>query len=184
SGGSLAERVREGPLPPEMAARIVRRVAEAVQHAHERGIIHRDLKPANILLGRPPSGSAGGTPGTGGPAEPTGHASTPGGRSEADGVVAKVTDFGLARMRESGLSVTGEAMGTPSYMPPEQARGQLKAMGPASDVYGLGAVLYCLLTGRPPFQAADPIETMRQVCDEEPVPPRQLNPSVPRDLAT
>src|SRR5947199_171577 len=89
----------------------------------------------------------------------------------------------LAR-RASRLSVTGEAMGTPSYMPPEQARGQLKAMGPASDVYGLGAVLYCLLTGRPPFQAADPLETMRQVCDEEPVPPRQLNPGVPHDLAT
>src|SRR5262249_32776550 len=142
------------------------------------------LKPANILLGGPPRGADGGTTGTGGPAEPTGLASTSSGRSEADGVVAKVTDFGLARIRESGLSVTGEAMGTPSYMPPEQGRGQLRAMGPASDVYGLGAVLYCLLTGRPPFQAADPLETMRQVCDEEPVPLRQLNPQVPHDLET
>src|SRR5205823_8306286 len=115
----------------------------------------------------------GGTTGTDGPAERTGLSSASEGRSAADTLVAKVTDFGLARTRESGLSVTGEAMGTPSYMPPEQARGQLKAMGPASDVYGLGAVLYCLVTGRPPFQAADPLETMRQVCDEEPVPLRQ-----------
>src|SRR5258708_3180169 len=69
-------------------------------------------------------------------------------------------------------------------MPPEQARGQVKAMGPASDVYGLGAVLYCLMTGRPPFQSSDPLETMRQVCQDEPVPPRQLNPRVPRDLET
>src|SRR5207248_5572071 len=104
-GGSLAERVREGPLPPDVAARIVRQVAQAVQHAHERGIIHRDLKPGNILLGGPPRGAAGGTTGTGGQAEPTGPASTPGGRSDADGLVAKVTDFGLARTRESGLSV-------------------------------------------------------------------------------
>src|SRR5262249_9238142 len=73
---------------------------------------------------------------------------------------------------------------TPAYMPPEQARGQRQAVGPASDVYGLGAVLYCLLTGRPPFQAADPVETMCQVCADDPVPPRQLNAGVPRDLET
>jgi hypothetical protein len=150
--GSLADRVREGPLPPRVAADVVGQVAQAVQHAHERGIIHRDLKPGNVLL------DEAGQP--------------------------KVTDFGLARTRESNLSVTGEALGTPSYMPPEQARGLVEAMGPASDVYGLGAVLYCLLTGRPPFQSADPVETMRQVCDEEPVPPRQLNPQMPRDLET
>jgi WD40 repeat protein len=99
-------------------------------------------------------------------------------------VVPKVTDFGLARMRESGLSVTGEALGTPSYMPPEQARGQVKVIGPRSDVYGLGAVLYCLLTGRPPFQSSDPVETMCQVCTDEPVPPGRLQPKVPRDLET
>ena len=90
----------------------------------------------------------------------------------------------MARTAESGLSVTGDALGTPSYMPPEQARGQHRDIGPPSDVYGLGAILYCLLTGRPPFQAADHIETMRQVCHEEPVPPRQLDPGVPRDLET
>src|SRR5205823_3738785 len=129
TGGSLAERVREGPLPAYLAARLVRQVAQAVQHAHERGVIHRDLKPANILLA-----SGGLTP-------------------PLAGFEPKVTDFGLARTQESGLTVAGEVMGTPSYMPPEQARGQLKAVRPASDVYGLGAVLYCLLTGRPPFQA-------------------------------
>jgi serine/threonine protein kinase len=96
----------------------------------------------------------------------------------------KLTDFGLARTLDSDLSVTGEVMGTPSYMPPEQVRGQHKEVSAASDVYGLGAVLYCLLTGHPPFQSSDPYETMRQVCDAEPVPPRQLNPNIPLDLET
>jgi hypothetical protein len=178
TGGTLADRVRKGPLPPAVAARLVRQVAEAVQHAHERGVIHRDLKPANILLtgggADPGPGSDEGPPCSG----PSGDAAV------WEGCTAKVTDFGLARMRESGLSVTGEVIGTPCYMPPEQARGEVRGTGPASDVYGLGAVLYCLLTGRPPFQSADPIETMRQVCQEDPVPPRQLNPQVPRDLET
>src|SRR5262249_13191224 len=96
----------------------------------------------------------------------------------------KLTDFGLARTRESELSVSGEAMGTPSYMPPEQARGDLKRVGPASDVYGLGAVLYALLTGRPPFQSPSPHETMRQVLHDEPLPTRQVTPGVPLDLGT
>jgi hypothetical protein len=180
TGGSLAEQVREGPLPPREAAIIVRQVAEAVQHAHEHGIIHRDLKPANILLAGSPRGSDGQVS-SGGSGEVTGAS---GNSSQGGAVAARVTDFGLARMRESGLSVTGEALGTPSYMPPEQARGQIKEMGPGSDVYGLGAVLYCLLTGRPPFQSSDPVETMRQVCEDEPVPPCRLNRSVPYDLQT
>ena len=182
TGGSLADRVREGPLPPRQAARLVRLVAEAVQFAHDQGIIHRDLKPANILLGGQIAGRPGTTTSVAGATNPT--PSDPSGKQSLDGLVPKVADFGLARTAESDLSVTGHALGTPSYMPPEQARGQHRDIGPPSDVYGLGAILYCLLTGRPPFQAADHIETMRQVCHEEPVPPRQLDPGVPRDLET
>jgi serine/threonine protein kinase len=127
AGGSLQGLVQKGPLPPHEAARLVRITAEAVQHAHDHGVIHRDLKPHNVLF-----------------------------EDREDGV-PKLTDFGLARItEEGGLSVTGDVMGTPSYMPPEQARGELKAIGPAADIYSLGAVLYCLLTGRPPFQAATP----------------------------
>jgi WD40 repeat protein/serine/threonine protein kinase len=153
-GGSLAARVREGPLPAREAAGLVQEVTAAVAYAHRQGIIHRDLKPANILLdgdGRP-----------------------------------RVTDFGLAKQlqRDSGLTASGQVMGTPSYMPPEQAAGRTDAIGPAADVYALGAILYCLLTGRPPFQAASVMETLQQVLQREPVPPRQLNPGVPRDLET
>jgi formylglycine-generating enzyme required for sulfatase activity len=154
-GGSLQDRLKESPLPPREAAQIVQRVAEAVQHAHDKGIIHRDLKPANILLA-----------------------------TDEAGTTPKLTDFGLARPSESAMSVTGEAMGTPNYMPPEQAQGQKARTGPRSDVYGLGAVLYCALTGRPPFQSASMMETLRQVLNEEPVSPRRLNPGVPRDLET
>jgi serine/threonine protein kinase/formylglycine-generating enzyme required for sulfatase activity len=154
-GGSLQDRLKESPLPPRDAAQVVLHVAEAVQHAHDRGIIHRDLKPANILLA-----------------------------SDEAGTTPKLTDFGLARTSESAMSVTGEAMGTPSYMPPEQAQGQKARTGTRSDVYGLGAVLYCALTGRPPFQSASMMETLRQVLNEDPVSPRRLNPGVPRDLET
>jgi WD40 repeat protein/tetratricopeptide (TPR) repeat protein len=151
-GTSLAARVAEGPLPPREAAELVRQVCEAVQYAHERGVIHRDLKPANVLL------DAQGRP--------------------------KVTDFGLAKklQSDSGLTQTGQVMGTPSYMPPEQAAGN--NVGPAADVYALGAVLYCLLTGRPPFQAANSMDTLLQVINQEPVAVRQLNATVPRDLET
>jgi WD40 repeat protein/serine/threonine protein kinase len=153
-GRSLAARMAEGPLAAREAAEIVRAVSGAVQYAHELGVIHRDLKPANILLDRR------GTP--------------------------RVTDFGLAKLTESGsdLTGTGQVLGTPSYMPPEQAAAKVSAVGALSDVYSLGAILYGLLTGRPPFQAATPVETLLQVRQQEPVSPRQLNPAIPLDLDT
>ncbi|MCI0638389.1 MAG: serine/threonine protein kinase [Gemmataceae bacterium] len=153
-GGSLAARLQDGPLPPREAAGLVRQVAEAVAYVHERGIVHRDLKPANVLL------DAGGQP--------------------------RVSDFGLAKQvqRDSGLTASGQVLGTPSYMPPEQAGGLTEQVGPAADLYALGAMLYCLLIGRPPFQAATVMETLKQVLEQEPVPPRRLNPAVDRDLET
>lgn len=152
AGQSLAEKLLAGPLSPREAAELMEKVARAVQYAHDKGVIHRDLKPANVLLDQE------GRP--------------------------RVTDFGLAKLsaREESLTETGQAIGTPGYMPPEQVEG--KSAGPQSDVYGIGAILYALLTGRPPFQAATLIETLQQVRHSEPVPPRQLNPSVPRDLDT
>jgi eukaryotic-like serine/threonine-protein kinase len=153
-GQSLAQRLADGPLPPREAAALMVRVAEAIDYAHRRGVIHRDLKPGNILLDR------------------NGH--------------PRVTDFGLAKKRQSdsGLTGSGQIMGTPSYMPPEQAGGHRGAVGTASDVYALGATLYALVTGRPPFQAATAMDTVLQVIGDEPVPPRRLNPSVPADLET
>jgi tRNA A-37 threonylcarbamoyl transferase component Bud32/tetratricopeptide (TPR) repeat protein len=153
-GGSLAARVKDGPLPPRDAAALVRKLAEAVAYAHEHGIVHRDLKPANVLL-------------------------------DGDGQ-PRVADFGLAKRLsgDSQLTGTGQVMGTPSYIPPEQAQGKIQEIGTAADIYALGAILYCLLTGRPPFQAAGVMETLRQVLEREPVAPRQLNPGVDRDLET
>jgi len=148
-GGTLAARVARGPLPCAEAARVVREVALAVQHAHERGVIHRDLKPANVLM------TAEGRP--------------------------MVADFGLAkRSGEVTLSAEGRVLGTPGYMPPEFAAGHSLDAGPAADVYGLGAILYALLTGRPPFRGDTPLETIRRVADDEPAPPRALNPRVER----
>jgi hypothetical protein len=152
-GRSLADAVRDQPLPPLQAARYVEQVAAAVEYAHQRGILHRDLKPANILL-------------------------------DADDR-PRVTDFGLARQMQAdrGLTATGAVVGTPSYMPPEQAAGK-RDLGPAADIYALGAVLYELVTGRPPFRAATPLDTLLQVMGAEPAPPRLLNPAVNRDLET
>jgi WD40 repeat protein len=153
-GQSLAHRLAGGPLPVREAAALVLKVAEAIDYAHRGGVIHRDLKPANILIDR-----------NGNP---------------------RVTDFGLAKniQSDSGLTGSGQIMGTPSYMPPEQVGGRRGEVGPTADVYSLGATLYALVTGRPPFQAATPMDTVIQVVSEEPVPPRRLNAALDRDIET
>src|SRR5262249_48881894 len=139
---------------PREAAAIVRDVALAAQYAHERGIIHRDLKPANILI-------------------------------DQQGRV-RVTDFGLARQQTDGahLTCTGQLLGTPSFMPPEQIAGRRQAIGPSADVYALGATLYTLVCGRPPFQAGSIADTLRQVAEQEPLALRQFDRAIPRDLET
>jgi serine/threonine-protein kinase len=153
-GGTLAQKMTGTPQSARQAAALVADVAEAVDVAHQQGIIHRDLKPGNILL------TLDGTP--------------------------KLTDFGLARRLQDngGLTLSGAAAGTPSYMAPEQAQGRKEAIGPATDIYALGAILYDLLTGRPPFRAESSAATLQQVVADEPVPPARLNPRVPRDLET
>jgi serine/threonine protein kinase len=160
-GASLANRLAGTPLPPREAAQLVETLARAMQAAHERDIVHRDLKPANVLL-------------AGAPDTPIGQC-TP-----------KITDFGLAKKLgdTAGQTASGAIMGTPSYMAPEQAGGQSKQVGPAADVYALGAILYELLTGRPPFKAATAMDTLLQVLSEEPVPPSRLQPRLARDLET
>jgi eukaryotic-like serine/threonine-protein kinase len=143
--GSLADRLSGTPFPPRQSAELVTALAEAVQFAHASGIVHRDLKPANVLV-------------------------------TTDGM-PKVADFGLARPVEggTGLTLSGARIGTPGYMAPEQALGRSRAIGPATDVYALGAILYELLTGRPPFKGESAAETERQVIVDDPVPPSRLN---------
>lgn len=148
-------------VAPRRAATLLASLALAMQHAHERGVLHRDLKPSNILL------EVEGTSGTRLP--------EPGPR---------ITDFGLAKVAEADEDITrtGMIFGTPSYMAPEQATGDPRRLGPATDLYALGAILYEMLTGRPPFQGPSPLDTLEQVRTQEPVPPRRLQPTVPRDL--
>ena len=154
AGRDLGAIVKDGPLSPQRAAGYVKVIAEAIQFAHQRGTLHRDLKPQNVLI---------------------------------DGAdQPRITDFGLAKLMkdDSRLTQTGVVMGSPSYMPPEQASGRIGDVGPASDVYSLGAILYELLTGRPPFRAASPVATIMAVIETEPTEPRRIKADIPVDLET
>jgi WD40 repeat protein len=171
-GGTLAQRLAGAPQQPRDAARLVECLARAVYLAHQKGIVHRDLKPSNILLALPA-------------APPDGDAPAPADPAALSACTPKITDFGLAKRVETGcgLTQTGAILGTPSYMAPEQAEAK-KDVGPAVDIYSLGAILYEMLTGRPPFRAPTPLDTLMHVLSDEPVPPGRLQPGCPRDLET
>ncbi len=153
-GGSLASQIRGQPRKAREAAQLIEILARAVHAAHQKGIVHRDLKPANVLIAQ-------------------------------DGSL-RITDFGLAKRldRSLGISQTGQALGTPSYMAPEQASGKIHEVGPPADIYALGSMLYELLTGRPPFRGPDVLAVLEQVCNSEPLSPSRLVARLPRDLCT
>jgi hypothetical protein len=153
-GRSLAEVIGGKPQPPRQAAEMVETLARAVHAVHEHGLVHRDLKPANVLL------TSGGVP--------------------------KITDFGLAKRLDTrdGRTQSGDVLGTPIYMAPEQASGRIHLIGPHTDLWSLGVILYEMLTGRPPFQAPTGVEVVMQVIEHEPLSPSRLQPALPRDLVT
>ncbi|MFO0810951.1 MAG: serine/threonine-protein kinase [Gemmataceae bacterium] len=178
-GGSLDRAIARTPQPPRAAATIVKQVAEAVEAAHQAGLVHRDLKPANILLSQEEPRTKN--------QEPTTATAVSWNLDLGSwSLRPKVADFGLAKRfdADGGQTQTGTILGTPSYMAPEQARGWHRDIGPRTDVFSLGAILYEMLTGRPPFQGPTPLETVMQVTRVEPLPPRRLQPAVPRDLET
>ncbi|HEX3727474.1 MAG TPA: WD40 repeat domain-containing serine/threonine-protein kinase [Pirellulales bacterium] len=157
-GGSLADRLDGTPWPPRAAAELISKLAAGVSYAHERQVVHRDLKPANVLIA-----------------------------SDGKPLEVKITDFGLAKFYaddSSSHTKSNAFFGTPSYMAPEQAKGRYDDIGTASDIYSLGAILYELLTGRPPFRGESPMETLRLLISGEPVPTQRMAPCMPRDLAT
>lgn len=168
-GGSLAQKLAGAPQLPTPSAELVETLARAMHYAHQRGILHRDLKPANVLLSTLLN---------------PGPSSSQTGPLIATYGFPKISDFGLAKLLDSddGQTKSDAVIGTPNYMAPEQAVGDVKRIGPASDVYSLGAILYEMLTGRPPFRGATGLETLEQVRSQEVVPPRQLQAKLPRDL--
>src|SRR5262249_46366399 len=152
-GATLSRKLKSQTPTPREAAQLIETLARATHHAHERGIIHRDLKPANVLL-------------------------------SSDGV-AKISDFGIAKHLRghdseapSAVTQTGDILGTPRYMAPEQARGDIRRIGPASDVHALGVILYEMLAGRPPFDGSAPMDTLQRVLHEDPLPPSSCHEHV------
>ena len=163
-GGPSGKLLKNGPLSPRLAARLVAGVARALQHAHEHGVVHRDIKPSNLLVAQPFD-----------PYLPP-----------PDNATLKISDFGLARLLEGEARLTSSnaIIGTPAYMSPEQARGKSAEIGPTSDIYSLGAVLYEYLVGRPPLVADSTVATLRMINEVEPLPPRGIQPGIPRNLDT